>query len=252
MRPLQLTLFPTETGRARRGPSTSAPLRIDSVPLAVRLSSLLRESVDVELTDNAWTMVSYRRRAGRLCFRLHHMFGFATEAVVKALAAFTGRARKASGRAIDDYIRQNRHLIRPVAGRPEPELCARGRVHDLSEILAALNARHFRGRVDARIGWGRRSRLRRRLSIKMGVYFHERKLIKIHPALDDARVPRHFVEMVVFHEMLHQVIPPRADRAGRRCVHGREFRAAERAFPHYQRARAWEKANLSLLLRQRA
>src|SRR5689334_20145880 len=45
-----------------------------SLILASRLSSLLREPVEVELTDNAWTMVSYRRVQGRLQFRLHHMF----------------------------------------------------------------------------------------------------------------------------------------------------------------------------------
>jgi predicted metal-dependent hydrolase len=85
----------------------------------------------------------------------------------------------------------------------------------------------------------------------MGVYFHDQKVIRIHPALDDERVPRHFVEMVVFHEMLHQIFPPRIDDEGRRCVHGSEFRAAERSFPGYHRARAWEKAHLHLLLKHR-
>ena len=32
----------------------------------------------------------------------------------------------------------------------------------------------------------------------------------------------------------------------------REFRAAERQYPGYDRARAWEKAHLHLLLRQRS
>ena len=58
--------------------------------------------------------------------------------------------------------------------------------------------------------------------------------------------------MVVFHEMLHQIHPPEVDRAGRRIVHGPEFRAEERRYPGYQRARAWEKAHLHLLLRQRS
>jgi hypothetical protein len=85
----------------------------------------------------------------------------------------------------------------------------------------------------------------------MGVYLHDQMLIRIHPALDDPRVPRHFVELVVFHEMLHQAIPPVNGRDGRRIVHGRDFRARERLFPGYGRARAWEKQNLHLLLRHR-
>jgi predicted SprT family Zn-dependent metalloprotease len=265
----QLSLFPSSDtspagSGARSEPRVATlldqdrPSRIQVVPdgaslvLASRLSSLLREPVEVELTDNAWTMVSYRRVQGRLQFRLHHMFARAQEAVMRALAGFTGRNRRAHGRAIDEYVRQHRELIRPATPRAEPPLAARGRVHDLSEILASLNARHFQQQVSVRIGWGRRAPGGRRRSIKMGVYFHDHQIIRIHPALDDERVPRHFVEMVVFHEMLHQIHPPAADAEGRRVVHGPEFRAAERRFPGYERARAWEKAHLHLLLRQRS
>jgi len=260
----QLSLFPGETS-ARSEPRVAValdepqrPSRIHVVPhgaslvLASRLASLLREPVEVELTDNAWTMVSYRRVQGKLRFRLHHMFTRAHEPVVRALAGFTGRNRRAHGRAIDEYVRQNRELIRAVPPRPLLPLAPRGRVHDLAEIYAALNAAFFDGLVHARIGWGRRSPGGRRRSIKMGVYFHDQKVIRIHPALDDQRVPRHFVEMVVFHEMLHQVHPPEVDGKGRRVVHGKAFRAAERRFPGYGRARAWEKAHLHLLLRQRS
>jgi hypothetical protein len=261
----QLSLFPGDVA-PRSEPRVAIaldappqrPSRIHLVPhgaslvLASRLSSLLREPVEVELTDNAWTMVSYRRVQGRLRFRLHHMFAEAHDPVMRALAGFTGRNRRAHGRAIDEYVRQNRELIRPVTPRPEAPLAPRGRVHDLAEIYAGLNARWFGSAVHARIGWGRRSPVGRRRSIKMGVYFHDQKVIRIHPALDDQRVPRYFVEMVVFHEMLHQVHPPAVDAAGRRIVHGAEFRAAERRFPGFARARAWEKAHLHLLLRQRS
>ena len=219
--------------------------------LSERLARHLDEPVEVELTDNAWTMVSYKRIAGRLRFRLHHMFAEAGDDVVRAVAGFTGRARKVHGRLIDLFIKQHRALIRSTPSRSEGPLQTRGLVHDLADIYGSLNARHFDNRVQARIGWGRRAPGRRRRSIKMGVYLHEQKLIRLHPALDDQRVPRLFVELVVFHEMLHQVIPPSEGESGRRCVHGREFREAERRFPGYERARAWEKANLGMLLRSR-
>ena len=263
----QLSLFQPEPAPPRSEPrvatllreeETPPPPRIHVVPdgaslsMAARLSSMLREPVEVELTDNAWTMVSYRRVSGRLHFRLHHMFARAQEQVIRALAGFTGRNRRAHGRAIDEYVRQHRDLIKSPAPRAEAPLAARGRVHDLAEIYASLNARYFGDTVQARIGWGRRAPGGKRRSIKMGVYFHDHKVIRLHPALDDERVPRHFVEMVVFHEMLHQVFPPRVDGEGRRIVHGPEFRAAERRFPGYERARVWEKAHLHLLLRQRS
>lgn len=228
-----------------------AVLERQGLALASRLAVALREPVEVELTDNAWTMVSYRRVAGRLIFRLHHMFGGASEAVLRALAGFTGRSRRVHGRIIDEHVRTHRALIRETPRRAEPLLAPRGRVHDLADIYGQLNAAEFANQVNARIGWGRRARNGRRHSIKMGVYLHDQKLIRLHPALDDERVPRHFVELVVFHEMLHQLIPPRVDASGRRTVHSREFRAAERRLPGYERARAWEKANIQLLLRPR-
>src|SRR5437764_10818029 len=256
----QLSLFPSELA-PRSQPRVAVeldpqarPPRIHVVPdgaslvLASRLCSLLREPVEVELTDNAWTMVSYRRVQGRLRFRLHHMFAGAHEPVMRALAGFTGRNRSAHGRAIDEYVRQNRELIRPLSPRPEAPLSQQARVHDLAAIYAGLNARQFAGSVQARIGWGRRSAGGRRRSIKMGVYFHDQKVIRIHPALDDLRVPRYFVEMVVFHEMLHHVHPPAMDDAGRRILHRAELRVAARRFHGYLRARPCEQVQLLLFL----
>jgi hypothetical protein len=258
----QLSLFPEHAGAEREAriadaPEKAKPSRIHlvhdgaSLVLAAQLSSLLREPVEVELTDNAWTMVSYRRVQGRLHFRLHHMFASAHEPVICALAGFTGKNRRAHGRAIDEFVRGHRDLIRRASPRPEVQLPTRGRVFDLKELFDGINARHFGCEIDARIGWGRRAPLGRRRSIKMGVYFHEQKVIRIHPALDEERVPRYFVEMVIFHEMLHQVFLPSAGEDGRRTVHGRAFREAERRFPDYERARAWEKGHLHLLLRHR-
>jgi len=86
----------------------------------------------------------------------------------------------------------------------------------------------------------------------MGVYFHDQKVIRIHPALDDARVPRYFVEMVVFHEMLHQNPSAGGRRSGSPHRPRPRLSRRERRFPGYLRARAWEKAHLHLLLRQRS
>ena len=63
-------------------------------------------------------------------------------------------------------------------------------------------------------------------------------------------VPRWFIEYVVFHEMLHSVVPDKYDRKRRRrIVHTEEFLEKERKFRWYRRAKAWEVANLPRLLR---
>ena len=221
--------------------------------LADSISSLAGEQVRLVVHDNRSTMVSFRRMSGLLHYRVHHMFLDAPREVVSALAAFAGpgrgvaaRRRDAGGR-IDAYVRQHRARI----GAPRPSrLKSRGSVHDLQAIFDRLNAEYFEGRVEARIGWGPNRGGRRRRTIKTGVYVQDARLIRIHAALDRREVPELYVAAVVFHEMLHQVVPA-VERNCRRLVHGAEFRRRERAYPDHDAAKQWEEANLQLLLAHR-
>jgi hypothetical protein len=74
------------------------------------------------------------------------------------------------------------------------------------------------------------------------------KLIRIHPALDQVFVPRYFVEFIVYHELLHHVIPP-VRVNGRYQIHSPAFRQREREFPAYAEAMAWRQQSLRRLLR---
>lgn len=240
----QLRLFGLDARAAPRQVRLEAAGR-----LADAISGLLGERVRLAVHDNRSTMVSFRRAPDAVCYRVHHLFLDAPGEVVRALAAFAaprlrGGRRREAGRRIDTWVRQNRGAIAPL----DPgALRARGRHHDLGAILERLNAEHFGSAVRAAIGWGRDGGAGPRRSIKTGVYLHDARVIRIHPALDRAEVPGFYVAAVVFHEMLHQVVP--GDESGRRrVVHGPEFRRRERAYPDHARARAWEQANLGLLL----
>jgi len=215
--------------------------------LADAVAARVGRPVRLVVHDNRSTMVSFRREGGALRLRVHHLFLGAPAAVVDALAAFAtarGEARAAALREVDAWVRRHRDRIAPGG---HEHLDPRGRFHDLQSILDRLNAEHFAGAVEARIGWGRSGALPGRRSIRTGVYLHAARAIRIHPALDREEVPAFYVEAVVFHEMLHQVVPPE-ERGGRRVVHGPAFRRRERAWHGHARARAWERANLSLLL----
>ena len=126
--------------------------------LVDELSSLLSERVRLTVHDNRSTMVSFRRRPGEVHYRVHHMFLEAPGEVVSALAAFAGpgrggaaaRRRRAGGH-IDAFVKAHRARIgAPRADRLEPL----GRVHDLQAIFDQVNAEHFGGAIEARIGWG--------------------------------------------------------------------------------------------------
>jgi hypothetical protein len=222
---------------------------VAATQLADVISDLVGERVRLIVHDNRSTMVSFKRSAGLLHYRVHHMFLDAPREVVDALALFAGPDRVAArrrdaGSRIDAYVREHRaRIAEPRLARLEP----RGRVHDLAAIFDRLNAQQFGGRVDARITWAANRGGHRRRTIKTGVYVQDARLIRIHPALDRPEVPEFYVAAVVFHEMLHQVVPA-LERDGRRIVHGPEFRDRERAYPGYARSRAWEEANLELLL----
>jgi hypothetical protein len=218
--------------------------------IADELAGRLGEPVTLTIHDNRSTMVSFRRAGGGLQVRLHHMFLEAPGDVVRALAAFAGTARGAAARRreasrrIDRFVKDQRDRIgAPRVGRLQP----RGRSHDLAAIFERLNASEFGGAVEARIGWGAVRTGRRRRTVKTGVYLHEARVIRIHPTLDRPEVPDYYVAAVVFHEMLHQVVPVH-ERNGRRVVHGAEFRRRERDYADYQRSRDWERAHLGLLL----
>jgi predicted SprT family Zn-dependent metalloprotease len=129
-----------------------------------------------------------------------------------------------------------------------PPLPNRGRYHDLDLILANLRARYFPDSTPVTIRWGRWSGRTRTRSIRFGTYLPGEKLIRIHPALDQAFVPRSFVEFIVYHELLHHVIPPVRVK-GRYQIHSAAFRQREREFPAYAEAIAWRQRSLRRLLR---
>jgi hypothetical protein len=237
---------PQPPAAPRRREETVAQARA----LAARIAEHLGSDFKVLLTvhDNRSTMISFRRQPPLLKLRLHHMFLEAPAPIVQALADYAGRGRGAAGTLLDDYIAERQTQIRNQP-RTASELVARGRCFDLQDVFDRVNQLYFQDGIRARIGWGRATGKRRRKSIRLGVYDHKLREIRLHPALDAPMVPLYFVEFIVFHEMLHQLFP--SDRhAGRHVHHPRAFRDREKAFPKYALALAWEKENLHALLKR--
>jgi len=212
------------------------------------LSRRLAHPVVLTVTDNGRTMISSRDGGDHMRVRVHHMFLDAAPDILDAVAGYLAHADEGSQHRLRSFVKTQSARIRRRARRA-PRLESRGTHHDLAHIYADVNRRYFAGEVVARIGWARRAAQRgsRRRSIKLGSYRARDALIRVHPVLDAAWVPRFFVEYIVYHEMLHHVVPM-PQRGGRRTLHGPEFTARERRFEHYDRAIAWERAHLDRLL----
>jgi hypothetical protein len=222
--------------------------------LARRITAYLGPGrIELVITDNRHTMISVRKRStfrGQVFgLRLHHMFLECQPQIARALGRYVAKNDKAASALLGRYIDANQVMIDRPAAAPR-RISPQGEHHDLGAILADLNHRYFGDAVSARITWGRGGPVghARRRSIKMGSYCPEEMLIRIHPALDHAWVPRFFVQWIVFHEMLHELHEMPVVK-GRRQYHTAAFRRDEARFEHHTRAAAWERDNLDRLLR---
>jgi hypothetical protein len=215
-----------------------------------RLAHAHHRPVVLAVTDNCRNMISHSSQDGVLTARIHHMFLDAPARVQDALVQYMVRGDRSASNLVGRFIDENGHRIR--ASRPVLQpLTTQGEVHDLLPIFRRLNDTYFDGAVDALLTWGRAGRKvdkKARRSIKLGSYSAVERLIRVHPVLDKPWVPRYFVSFILFHEMLHHVIPSSQGK-GRRMLHPPAFRERERAYRDYERASAWEKAHIGRLLR---
>jgi hypothetical protein len=204
--------------------------------------------VILSITDNRHSIITHRVQRGVLHARVHHMFLDAPAYVVDALVRYVTRGDRDASATLGDYIDANGfRLARRKRNAP---LVTRGRHHDLLDLFQNLNERYFGGNVNALITWGKRStsKSRSRRTIKLGSYSAVDRLVRVHPALDQRWVPRYFVAYIVYHEMLHHVIPG-SRGLGRVNLHPPEFKERERQFRHFERALEWEKRHVGRLLR---
>ncbi len=205
--------------------------------------------VQLAVTDNRRRMVTHTRVKGILRVRVHMMFLDASERIQDALVRYVVHGDRQASQLVGAFIDANSHRIRAWRRAPGP-LRAQGKVHDLRKILEDLNERYFAGSLsEVLITWGRRTKPRgkKRSTIKLGSYSAVERLIRIHPCLDAEWVPRYFVSYIVYHELLHHVLPFASGGPG--SLHPPEFRRRERQFRHYERAMDWERKHIDRLLR---
>ncbi|MDR0869086.1 MAG: hypothetical protein LBP75_11565 [Planctomycetota bacterium] len=213
--------------------STAAPRT--TFTLQNRLRELTKKPVVLVLTDNASTMLS--KKNGVL--RAHKMFLTAPEPVLAALADFflTGRCPAAAR----EFINANTRQISRATPRRRA-LITQGKTYDLTAIATAINRDYLQGRSAAPLTWGREILRRRARRTLLGYYDPKKNIITISRRLDCAAVPRYFVEYVVFHEMLHEILGIGERPDGKRDIHSHTFRTLEQTFPLYGEARKFERS----------
>jgi hypothetical protein len=184
-------------------------MRLRQETAHVRLSDILRDAPVPVIEAAAAILLAqmYRRRLPAELRDLYRRF---------AIAHSTRRR----------IARVRRKRARRIVDRP------RGGAHDLEPMFAALNLEYFDGNLRRpRLGWSARP-----WRSQYGCFDPSLDQIVMNSRLDRANVPSYAVEFILYHEMLHVKHPLRAAACGLQA-HSAEFRAEEKRFKHYERAR---------------
>ncbi|MCD6385007.1 M48 family metallopeptidase [Candidatus Sumerlaeota bacterium] len=230
----------------------------------MRLERICGRRLNLRINDNVSSLlnVTYPRArpkdpAGRkeINVSINRIFLQAPPEVIEAVGQFIRRATQKNRTIIRRFIYENWHKIRsPSAPR---RLVVKGKYFNLAEVLKKVNREYFQGKLRVRISWSlprgrldtvasdktehkRRRRKRSFRYIQFAAYDETHRLIRVNPRLDNKRVPSYFMEYIIYHEMLHSIIPPRLTPSGRLVYHTPEFRRRERLFKYYEKARQWE------------
>lgn len=195
--------------------------------------------LQLKINDNRQTMVSVRWDPDQTKVSIHQMFLKAPENVMEALACYIKREHKVIAPEVKAFIETNRTKFNYAHLVDTARLSTAGKIYDLKYIYAKMNRNYFKNSLDLSITWFGDPLTKSRSRLSLGLYYDSLKLVKIHRLLDNRHVPRHVVEFVVFHEMLHAVCPAYIDEKGCHRVHGKEFKRQEESFPYYNEAQEW-------------
>ena len=179
---------------------------------------------------------------GRIHVRISDLFAGAPAPVTEALAhILLGKLyRKPAARMYNHRyrlylnrrdVRRQAQIVRQIRGRKFVS-GPQGKVYNLEECFERLNREFFDGLLGRpQLGWSRgQSRS------MLGHFDPSHNAIIISRIFDRPIVPPLALDYVMFHEMLHLRYP--VEHSGvRRCVHTREFRAAEKKFPKLKEAK---------------
>jgi hypothetical protein len=116
-------------------------------------------------------------------------------------------------------------------------------VHNLERLAYEVRNEYFPDADGIPVIWGRNTGRKRRRSIRLGSYHRGERLIRIHPLLNSRTVPVYFIQSIIYHELLHDVLGP---------AHDRRFHRHERRFRFHRESKEWLAHNLPMLLGLRA
>jgi hypothetical protein len=196
----------------------------------------------VEFYPYSSLVLTIRRRDEQMIVRFSDLLQRAPMAVLEAAAALllsriyrrrTPKALVAPYHAYAKSHKTRQRVQKMRGGRVRPAaLHPAGEKFDLDQMFDELNQRFFNGELrKPHLGWSTRGWRR-----QFGSFDPGPNQILLNRRMDRPEIPRYVVEYVLYHEMLHVKHPTR--KSGCSLIsHSPEFRAEEKLFPEFDRAR---------------
>ena len=199
--------------RFRRFTSLNTTIRLRQGTLHVRLSDLLEASPE----------------------GIHHAIAHILLAKLYRKTIMAAHADRYRRYVSSESVSKDAAQIRQARGRKRISTPV-GQQYDLGEVFETLNHRFFHGLLKRpTLTWSAHAARR-----MLGHYDAAHNTIVVSRVFDRPDTPRCAIEYLLYHEMLHLKHPVRV-KAGRRCIHSREFQAEERLFPQLDEAKAYLK-----------
>jgi len=220
--------------------------------LKQRLSYYLAGPVDIVLKNNRSTylhVVSEKKKTLKLM--LHKAFLFASESICEALAVYILKDDSKAKAKVRKFAYEQMAIADYSSALEKQHLYTQGTYYDLQEIYDRINDRYFDNKLSCKITWFARPKYKTWSHLTLGSYHDTMNLIRINQLLDDPYVPPYVLSFIVYHEMIHAVIPTTINHKGRKQCHTKAFKNLEKKYYYYTQAMRWEKEYLDAFLRRK-
>jgi hypothetical protein len=196
----------------------------------------ISSNVIIEWYSYTSAKATCRLRDGAYKIRISRFYLEAPSEVVRSLVcSVLARIMRRSDRYLGVYktylakpeVRERLAAYRGARGRKILR-GHQGRFHNLQESFDRVNLKYYDGEISGiTLTWGQDSRR------TLGHYDATHRTIVVSSRFDRRTVPGFLVDFIIYHELLHHVIPTRY-RNGRRIMHPPELKKRERQFDRYE------------------
>lgn len=206
------------------------------------LQEMELKGFQIRITENTTRMLSFSKKEKYTAVSLHKIFLNAPQTIIEELFSYIKNPRKRLSALVKNFINEEIKKLDYRDRVIQPKLISKGEFHDLEKIYTSIERDFFFPPLHLPVTWFGKAESFSKTQIVFGKFHPTLRMIKIHRRLDQHFVPEEVVAFIMYHEMLHAVIPPVSLPSGKQQIHTEAFKRRERLFPRYREIENWLKS----------